>query len=294
MSDDQSKDMGNHQSEAMGNHRSEDRSDALTLVEVLEAGEPEQPKAPKSRRGLVRLAAAALVFALTGTAAALAVAAPERTALPGLRTPNDGRYSFAPLTLPALPSGKPKPDGVASVSRHYADLRGLLLPEPKGATREPVAHATPQTTDAAFVRCTDYAARDLHPALYTTLLTESACRAAAERVWTGPDGTRTELWLLGFGSAAEAGPFYLKAASDNPIDLPGLQDLDSGFVPVGSQTVSAYRATQKTAGDHREPIGRVGYLQAGDVLAVVVMTNPKGVPAQAFRQVVTLQDQLLQ
>jgi hypothetical protein len=167
-------------------------------------------------------------------------------------------------------------------------------------SRTPAATPTPSGTavapgaGAAWVHCTDYAARDLHPAVYTALLSESACRAAAERIWTGPDGTRAELWLLRFDSNEESTPFYASAVADSPIDLPDLQDVDQQSVPVSAQTVSALRATKKTAGPRREPIGRVAYLQVADVLAVVVLTNPKGVPAQAFRQVTTLQDQLLQ
>ncbi|AUG78743.1 hypothetical protein CFP65_3973 [Kitasatospora sp. MMS16-BH015] len=309
-------------------------------IEESESGTGEAPAADllaaeprRARPGLLRWGAAALVLLLTGAGAAFAVTAPERTDLPGLRTPNDGRYAFAPLSLPPLPPGRPAFTSAGSAGHHYADLRQLLLPMPKGATpvvlpgrgagnpaptgaspsagatASPKPTATPSapTTPAGSptgarpadglvgkVGCTDYAARDLHPAQVTALLTEAACRSAAERVWTGPDGTRAELWLLRFGSGDEAGAFYLKAASDDPIELPGLKDVDNGFVQLNAMTASALRATAKTAGPGQDPVGRVAYLRVGDVYALVALTNPKGVPAQAFRQVTMDQDDLLQ
>ncbi|MFD0529335.1 hypothetical protein ACFQ1I_24460 [Kitasatospora arboriphila] len=108
--------------------------------ELLESAGADRPR---SRATLLRWGAAALVLLLSGTGAALAVAAPDRTDIPGLATPNDGRYAFPPLTLPPLPSGKPAPDDAASYGRHFADLRGLLLPLPEGAVPERPAAARP-------------------------------------------------------------------------------------------------------------------------------------------------------
>ncbi|WP_441251043.1 hypothetical protein [Kitasatospora sp. McL0602] len=288
----------------------------VTQPDVLDAGEPRRPRSD----GLLRWGAAALVLLLTGAAAAVAVTLPERADLPGLGTPNDGRYSFAPLVLPPLPSGKPRPDSVADRAHHFADLRGLLLPAPKGATSvvpavspavSPTAtatatatptgsgtptatpSATPPGTGTVWARCTDYAARDLHPATYTRLLTENACRSAARRSWTGPDGTRTELWLLGFGSGPEADTFYREMVSDDPLELPHLASTDLDLGPGVHLPEAKFRATEKTAGAKKNAVGRVAYLSQGDVLAAVVMTNPKGVPVQAFAQVTLLQGDLL-
>src|SRR5262249_37766031 len=100
---------------------------------------PEQPEsaaepAPRrDRKKLLRSVALAALLVVTGTATAVAVTLPDRPDLPGLATPNDGRYAFPALTLPPLPSGAAEPKD-AKGRRHAADLRALVLPVPKGAT----------------------------------------------------------------------------------------------------------------------------------------------------------------
>ncbi|GAA0679901.1 hypothetical protein GCM10010193_36940 [Kitasatospora atroaurantiaca] len=277
-------------------------------AEVLSSEEARKPR----RAALLRWGAAALILLLSGTAAAVAVTAPERTKIPGLETPNDGRYAFPQLTLPPLPSGKPAPHASGTDGRHYADLRQLLLTPPKGATVSAAsaaaspapsssasasATAAPTATAAAadaadWVPCTGYAARDKDPAKFNALLAENACRAATKRVWTTPDGTRTEIWLLRFGSAVEAGAFYLKMNQGDLKDVPGLEYAYLSIAPsVDSTSSTAF--TKTTAGSKNEPVGRVAYVQASDIAAAVVMTNPQGVPVQAFRQVTILQNNML-
>ncbi|MGW4897535.1 hypothetical protein ACWEQL_35585, partial [Kitasatospora sp. NPDC004240] len=102
-------------------------------VPAPETAEERAARLSRLRRTALRWGAAALVFAVAGTGAAVAVTSPERTDIPGLRTESDGRYTFPPLVLPPLPSGKPSPGGPNGLSRHAADLRNLLLPVPKEA-----------------------------------------------------------------------------------------------------------------------------------------------------------------
>ncbi len=105
----------------------------------------QQARRVRRRKAAVRWSCAALVFALAGTGTALAVTAPERTDIPGLATAGDGRYTFPPLTLPPLPSGKAAPDGKGK-ALHYADLRHLLLPAPKEAGGSTSAPTFPAPT----------------------------------------------------------------------------------------------------------------------------------------------------
>ncbi|MET8546772.1 hypothetical protein ABZW03_40080, partial [Kitasatospora sp. NPDC004799] len=273
----------------------------------------------RRRKAAVRWGGAVLVFALAGTGSALAVTAPERTDLPGLATASDGRYTFAPLTLPPLPSGKAAPDDKGK-SLHYADLRHLLLPAPKeaggsltppvfpapsgtpAASGSPTASASPAASPTAaapagafgqWVPCDALADEQQDPAKARVLLLENACRAATVREWTASDGTRTQIRLLRFGSVRESWSAFAdlrakgrpKAAADTRST-----PHDDWNTPDG-MSLTTVEAT--TAGSKGAPTARVAYLSAADVLAVVTMTNPAGVPTAPFRQVVTLQAELL-
>ncbi|MFE4517787.1 hypothetical protein ACFRMQ_26750 [Kitasatospora sp. NPDC056783] len=281
------------------------------------------------RKAAVRRGCAALVFVLAGTGTALAVTAPDRTDLPGLATAGDGRYTFAPLTLPPLPAGHGAPDDKGK-SPHQADLRHLLLPAPKeagGSLTPPVfpaptlapgasGTASPASSPSAaspspsasspsapapgaasatapWVPCDAIAAEQQDPAATRLLFLENACRAATVREWTASDGTRTQIRLLRFGSVRESWDAFAtlrtkgrpKAAADTkstPHD-----DWDT----VDGVSLTTVRST--AAGSKGAPAARVAYLSAADILAVVTMTNPAGVPASPFRQVVTLQSDLL-
>ncbi|MFJ6212071.1 hypothetical protein ACIQGZ_01825 [Streptomyces sp. NPDC092296] len=240
-------------------------------------------------RTVLRWGAAVLLLGLSGTAAAFAVAAPDRTDLPGLRTPADGRYTFPQPTLPPLPAGKPAPSAVGNSGIHYADLRGLLLPAPQEATGT-VAPA-PAATSAAG--CAPFAEQFTDSAAIRRSLTESACRRGTGRVWTASDGTRTEIRLVGFGSEPEARELYtvlpdatLKAVPDQVA----ASAFDVAF-PSGVSGTSSVR--RQTVDGVRRDVARTLRLRAGDLVATVVMTNPEGVPDAAFRQVVSLQAGLL-
>ncbi|MFF2144005.1 hypothetical protein [Kitasatospora sp. NPDC058190] len=297
--------------------------------EPLETPEEQAARRTRRRKAAVRWSCAVLVFALAGTGAALAVTTPERTDIPGLATANDGRYTFPPLTLPPLPSGKAAPDAKGK-ALHYADLRYLLLPAPKEAggsltapvfpvpTATPAASssATPSATPSAsaspttptasaapsapagtalasWVPCDAIAAEQKEPAKLRVLLLQNACRAATVREWTASDGTRTQIRLLRFGSTAEAWNTF----SGLRTDIPAKAAPDAKTAPHSDwDTVDGVDVTLKdspaTAGQG-VPTARLAYLSASDVVAVVTMTNPQGVPATAFRQVVTLQSDLL-
>ncbi|MFD4656090.1 hypothetical protein ACFWP2_10725 [Kitasatospora sp. NPDC058444] len=277
------------------------------------------------RKAAVRWGSAALVFALAGTGTALAVTAPERTDLPGLATASDGRYTFAPLTLPPLPAGKSAPDDKGK-SLHHADLRHLLLPAPKEAggsltppvfpapttgpapSGSPTASGSPSASPAPsasagapaqgsesgrWVPCDALAEDQQDPAKMRVLMLEEACRAATVREWTASDGTRTQIRLLRFGSVRESWSAFAdlrakgrpKAAADSKSTPHDDWDTPDGM------SLTTVEAT--TAGPKGAPTARVAYLSAADVLAVVTMTNPAGVPTAPFRQVVTLQADLL-
>jgi hypothetical protein len=256
-----------------------------------EAAAEEQARRPR-RRIKVRWAAAALVVLLTGTAAGFAMTSVERTDLPGLETPNDGRYVFQALTLPPLPSGKPSPGATEAKHRHHADLRLLVLPAPVGGTVTPAPAPGQPAPPADWMPCEDYAQLDKDPVKSKELLDENACRGAVRRVWTAADGTRSETWLLRFGSETEANAFHRKMNDGDLKEPAGLEHSTLTLDPP-MENKSSVEFTKATAGADNEPVGRVLYLQNGDVVALIVMTNAQGVPAQAFRQVAVLQNQLL-
>ncbi|MFI8460477.1 hypothetical protein [Kitasatospora sp. NPDC085464] len=295
---------------------------ALTPEAVAE----ERAHRARRRKAAVRWGCAALVFALAGTGTALAVTAPERTDIPGLATAGDGRYTFPPLTLPPLPSGKAAPDGKGK-SLHYADLRHLLLPAPKEAggsvtaptfpapaatptaPASPSASASPSVSEpatpaatpatpaatavAGWVPCDAILAEQQDPAKLRELLLQNACRAATVREWTASDGTRTQIRLLRFGSAGESWDTYTSLRSKGrpkaAVDTKSTDHHDWADVPGVELTALESTATAAKG----NPTARVAYLSAADILAVVTMTNPGGIPSAPFRQVVTLQSDLL-
>ncbi|MFF4815602.1 hypothetical protein ACFY2K_13565 [Kitasatospora sp. NPDC001309] len=312
---------------------------------AAQAAEEQAAHRTRRRKAAVRWGCAVLVFALAGTGTALAVTAPERTDIPGLATAGDGRYTFPPLALPPLPSGKAAPnlkdkakDKGAAV--HLADLRHLLLPVPKeagGSVNPPVFPAptaptlpagsagsasptaspsdTPSGTPSAtagpsasgtataspegaapanWVSC-DALLGDLqNPARMRTLLRQNVCRAATVREWTASDGTSTRIRLMRFGTSAEAWDTFSRTRSE--IQLKAAPDARTapssadGELPDGVEVTR--KESRETAGKD-VPTTRLAFVSASDVVAVITMTNPRGVPAAAFRQVVDLQSDLL-
>ncbi|MBD0692728.1 hypothetical protein [Streptomyces sp. CBMA123] len=308
---------------------------------AMTAQTPQEQAARRTRRrgATVRWGCAALVFVLAGTGTALAVTAPERTDLPGLATANDGRYTFPPLTLPPLPSGKAAPnlkdksDGNGK-GLHQADLRYLLLPAPKEAggslnppvfpvptvptvsataapsdapsaspTPTPSATASPSASAPAapggadpanWVPCNAMLDDLQNPARARALLLQNVCRAATVREWTASDGTTTRIRLLRFGSSAEAWGTFSRMRSE--IQLKAAPDARTATSSSDRELPDGVEVTRKESRESAGkdvPTTRLAYVSAFDVLAVVTMTNPHGVPATAFRQVVDLQSDLL-
>ncbi|MFF2659958.1 hypothetical protein ACFVUH_21665 [Kitasatospora sp. NPDC058032] len=283
--------------------------------------EEERARGSRRRKAALRWGAAAVVCALAGTGSALAVTAQDRTDLPGLATKSDGRYTFPALVLPPLPSGKAAPKD--NKSRHAADLRQLLLPVPKeaggsltptghpaalavtgggtpSASASPTTSASPSATATSASPapgaaagpgdCDAFVAEQANQAEARALLLQYACRAAVVREWTAADGTRTQIRLLSFGSSAEAfSAFAGLRDGKGPKDVPTVGEA----TPTGWDEVYGVTLATRTATPHDAPPVRVAYLAAGDLVGVVTLSNPKGVPAAAFRQVVTLQSDLL-
>ncbi|MET9221242.1 hypothetical protein ABZX65_21045 [Streptomyces sp. NPDC003300] len=257
------------------------------------------PVARRPRRRLLALArwtAAVLVFAAFGGATAYAVTQPERTKVPGLKTPDDGRWTFPPLALPKLPAGKPGAldTGVNPSGRHYADLRSLLLPLPEGAVEDTMLPGV-----KGWVPAEDYVGRfDVGDrAAAGTTLTAQGLRHIAGRAWSMPDGTRTQIYLVQFISTAYAGDYATSAEYTTLTGVDskeGDNSVESDSLPV-PVTVSAYAQTPP----YDDTATRYAFVHAGDTLALVVQSTgrqagvKRGTPAVPFRQTVRLQAQLL-
>ncbi|WP_282202062.1 hypothetical protein [Kitasatospora fiedleri] len=304
--------------------------------------DPARARTGSDRRRGWQVGAAVLLTLVTGAATAVLVTLPDRTDVPGLATPNDGRYAFPELTLPPLPAGASAPSDY-KVRTHAADLRGLLLPLPQGAvatgpsadpsaaissaapsssaspgtsasaSASPSAAATasgaPSATPSGTASGTGTASGPALPAVagrwipcdrdamlakddaHTLRLTTDACRGAAAQGWTTPDGTRTELRLFHFGTGDEAADYFAGATL-----MTGTKDIASWHLDAGGKYPIAFGQVDVRLSDeqaHGMPTGRVGWVQSGDVVAMVQLTNPQGVPVQAFRQVVALQSSML-
>ncbi|WP_329366237.1 hypothetical protein OG896_16630 [Streptomyces sp. NBC_00669] len=254
---------------------------------------PLAPRPPRRKlRAAIRWTAAVLVFAALGGAATYAVTQPERTEIPGLKTPDDGRWAYPPIALPKLPSGRPRPLVSANPSGvHYTDERSLLLPLPEQAVPD---RSFPGTTGwlptAAYQKRYDFGlpdvARDADLALRA-----DAVRHIAARAWTMPDGTRTEVYLVQFLTTGYRVVYFdgmagvsVRGALDT-VEDPKVQS------PSIPRTVAVTaQAELKSSGDTST---RLAMLNAGDTFALVVQTRKGSLPAVPFHQTVRLQAQLL-
>jgi hypothetical protein len=244
-------------------------------------------------RAALRWTSAVLVFAALGGATAYAVTQPERTEIPGLRTPEDGRWTYPALSLPRLPEGAPRPLEDVKKNpgrRHYADLRALLLPAPEGAKNDPVFPGRrgwlPTGTFLQLFQ------KDHRQELALDLKHEGL-RHIAARAWTTKDGTHAAIYLLQYSTQAYATRSQLdlsrigifQDAPDVSYD-PGFGD--SGNLPDGVDSFVF---------DERKPRGRdhvrYAHLVAGDTIAVIVLSHRGSMPAVPTHQTVLLQAQLL-
>ncbi|MFF7214452.1 hypothetical protein ACFZAU_28600 [Streptomyces sp. NPDC008238] len=243
-------------------------------------------------RAALRWTAAVVVFAALGGAAAYAVTQPERTEIPGLETPDDGRWTYPALKLPKLPAGEPRALDTEQnrPRRHYADVRTLLLPAPAGAK-----------VDKDFPGATGWLPTGDFLELYPkgdrkklgAALEQNTLRHIAARAWTMGDGTRAEVYLLQFATAGYSGD----AKDTFVVDGTPAQADSADYDKEWESTWLDDPELHPSLFDEDKPRGaehvRYGYVQAGDVLAVVVLSKAGTQPAVPFHQTVLLQAQLL-
>ncbi|MFJ9154652.1 hypothetical protein ACIRP7_42975 [Streptomyces sp. NPDC102270] len=260
---------------------------------------PEPLPAPKDRRVLraaLRWTAALLTFAVVGAGTAYGIAGMERTDVPGLGTKADGRWEYPTLTRPPLPSGSPGPlakDNKAG--SHYADLRALVLPAPRGATVDKALRGTDGWLPTKGLLA-EYGEKEDREELGQKL-SDNGLRHIAARGWTTPDGTHTRIYLLQFDTAAVVDDLFGKDIA--PYGSPGFELRDAVTSVSDEHFPSAARIPEITASVYVEskPYGaeqtRHAYLSSGDVLALVVQSRKGTANPVPFQQTVTLQSQLL-
>ncbi|MEU6175051.1 hypothetical protein ABZ832_24485 [Streptantibioticus parmotrematis] len=259
-------------------------ADTATADTPAAPAAPVAPKPPRRRlRAVLRWTAAVLVFAVAGSASAYAVTRAQRTDLPGLATPGDGRLTFPELT--AVGQGRVDPGG-----HHLADLRQLLLPAPESARPDPsLPGRDAWLSEAAYGKLYGSAATT-----ETNRLTENGCRRVAATAWTLPDGTRTQIYLLQFGSSGLASEYENEVITDATLaDAP--QSTVDGTVPGAADGVPS--GTLINPYNENEPSGpthlRYAYIVSGDTVALVISAHKGSTAYVPFRQTVTLQAQLL-
>ncbi|MFF7748412.1 hypothetical protein ACFZCP_03975 [Streptomyces sp. NPDC007971] len=269
-------------------------------------GEPEPTPFPlesaagrKDRRRLrsvLRWAAAVVVFAVAGGATAYGVTQMKRDDLPGLATRSDGRWDYPQIVHPPLPAGSPAPFADTNrATAHYADLRRLVLPAPRGGTADK-ALAGDHGWVEPKVFLAEYASKEDRDTLAGEF-TDRGLRHIAARGWTMPDGTRTRIYLLQFDTGLVAGTVQQDHFSgyDQPAHaLRGAprSTMDEQF-PERAQVPNVLHY----AYDESRPYGaeqvRQAYVLSGDVLGLVVQSRKGGAKAVPFQQTVVLQEQLL-
>ncbi|MFC7267095.1 hypothetical protein [Streptomyces lutosisoli] len=274
-------------------------ADPLAPPVTVDPLAPPAPRVKKDRRVLravLRWTAAVVVFGAVGTSAAYGITRMERTDVPGLATETDGRWDYPTISKPPLPSGSPAPFADANkAGAHYADLRKLVLPAPKGAK----ADAALRGEDGWLARKTflaEYAEKADREAT-AQLLTDYGLRHIAARGWTTQDGTHTRIYLLQFNTAAVADEVITTklANYDSPqyaVRGAAVTERDEKFperAAVDEITRFAYTESKPYGAEQV----RQAYLSAGDTLALVVQSRKGTAPAVPFQQTVILQSQLL-
>ncbi|MFL5999686.1 MAG: hypothetical protein ACJ736_36260 [Streptomyces sp.] len=271
----------------------------VTGTAPLSAPEPGPASAPKDRRVLratLRWTAAVLTFAVVGAGTAYGISGVGRTDLPGLATKTDGRWVYPTLTKAPLPSGKPGPLAAENkAGSHYADLRALVLPAPKGATEDKTLRGSDGWL-ATKDLLAEYGEKEDREELGNKL-SDNGLRHIAARGWTTPDGTHTRIYLLQFDTAAVVDDLFGKDIA--PYGSPGFEPRDAATSVSDEHFPSAARIPEITASVYIEPKPygaeqtRHAYLSSGDVLALVVQSRKGAANPVPFQQTVTLQSQLL-
>lgn len=257
---------------------------------------PAQPRKDRRvLRAVLRWTAAVTVFAAAGVGTAFGITGMERTDVPGLATESDGRWVYPEITRPPLPSGSPGPVEDKNWSgTHYGDLREFVLPLPEGATEDKALRGTDGwLAQKDFL--TVFAEEEDRDEV-GHLLTDYGLRHTAARGWTTPDGTHTGVYLFQFDTGTAAEELYGELTEyEGPVfALSGTEDttFDDGY-PSGASIEGITRSVY----DEVKPYGaehvRQAYVQAGDVVALVVQSRKGGAAAVPFQQTVVLQSQLL-
>ncbi|MCX4575943.1 hypothetical protein OHB41_22660 [Streptomyces sp. NBC_01571] len=263
------------------------------------AGVPAGPPVKKDRRVLravLRWTAATVVFAAVGTSAAYGITRMERTDVPGLATESDGRWDYPEITMPPLPAGSPRPfDEANKAGTHYADLRGLVLPAPKGAKADTALRGEDGWL-ATKTFLAEYASKDDRETI-GQLLTDNGLRNIAARGWRTPDGTHTRIYLLHFGTAAvvdELGTTDLTSYNSPEYAMRGAAGMsrDQDY-PARAGIDDVDRSPYAETKPYGAEQVREAYLEAGDTLAVIVQSRKGVTEAVPFQQTVALQSQLL-
>jgi hypothetical protein len=240
-------------------------------------------------RAFARWTAAVLVFAALGGAAAYGVTQPRRTDIPGLETPDDGRWTYPALKLPKLPVGKP---GAFAESgnpgeRHYADLRKLLLPLPQGAKADKdFADSEGWLPTATFLELYE---KDKRKDL-AQRMDQNTLRHIAARAWTMPDGTRAEIYLLQYSSEPYADDGQQALDSAAFVEAPSAELAVHDYDGIPSDVSAMVYDEEKPRGAQHV---RYAYLSAGDTVALVYLSRKGSQPSVPFDQTVMLQSQLL-
>ncbi|NEC90982.1 hypothetical protein [Streptomyces sp. SID12501] len=256
------------------------------------------PPVRKDRRVLraaLRWTAVVAVFAAVGASAAYGITRMERTDVPGLATEPDGRWEYPVLVRPPLPSGSPAPFAdVNPVGAHYADLRALVLPAPKGAEAdEGLAGEDGWLAKKDFL--SEYADGEDRDE-FSQVLTDNGLRHIAARGWRTQDGTHTRTYLLQFDTAAVAERLFTDIAHYDSPEYP-IRGGEEAAPDAGFSTASLLRDIRRSLYVEPKPYGaeqvRHAYLSAGDTIALIVQSRKGEALAVPFQQTVTLQSQLL-
>ncbi|MEU8931287.1 hypothetical protein AB0D30_15520 [Streptomyces sp. NPDC048409] len=259
------------------------------------------PQAPKKDRRVLRAAlrwvSVVAVFAVAGAGTAYGITRLDRTDVPGLGTQSDGRWAYPTLVRPPLPSGSPGPNDEDRnpAGTHFADLRGLVLPAPKGAT----ADAALKGTDGWLATGTflkEFAVSTERKDVGQRL-TDNGLRHIAARGWTTADGTHTRVYLLQFDTAAVAEHMLDDELTSYEAPLYRIKggetyERDPGF-PSAARVDDVHTAAIREAEPYGAEQVREAYLTSGDALALIVQSRKGLAPAVPFQQTVALQSELL-
>ncbi|MET9911253.1 hypothetical protein ABZZ74_31415 [Streptomyces sp. NPDC006476] len=261
--------------------------------------DPGAASAGKERRVLraaLRWTAAVVVFAVVGAGTAYGIAGMKRSDVPGLGTASDGRWDYPTLSRPPLPAGSPGPFAEENKAEsHFADLRALVLPAPKGAVDDKALDGTDGwLATKGFLA--EFSSKDDRDEL-AQKLTDDGLRHIAARGWTTPDGSRTRIYLLQFDTATVADDLVAKnlggyAAPTRPVGGADSYEEDADFPDAAKVTNISLLAYVEKKPYGAEQV-RQAFLTAGDTVAMIVQSRKGTAKAVPFQQTVTLQGQLL-